>query len=196
VIACIDTPVSWPRLERFALAGADATIAAHVAACPACARCLDEIRADVVALPPIVVPVVAKRRWWVLAIPALAAAAVIFAVWPRPRPREDIARVKGVGEVILGTVRERDGAITEDAATYLPGDRFKVVVTCPPAASAWIVVEVGGDRPLPPAQLACGNRVVVPGAFHLDGDVNRVCVEVAAAADQPAARACVTVRPE
>lgn len=195
-MTCIDTPVSWPRLERFALAGGDATIAAHVAACPACARCLAEIRADEVVLPPIVVPVRARRRWWVLAVPALAAAAVLLAVWPRARPREDIARVKGVGDVLLGTVRERDGAVTHDAATYRAGDRFKVVVTCPPAASAWITVDVGGDRPLPSARVACGNRVVVPGAFHLDGGANRVCALVAAAPGEPVNRACVTIRPE
>ena len=40
--ACIGEPVSWLRLERFALGAADPAIASHVAACPACRHCLDQ----------------------------------------------------------------------------------------------------------------------------------------------------------
>ena len=201
MMACIDTPISWPRLERYATGVDDAQIAAHLAACPACASCLDEIRRDVVALPPLVVPERARRsRWW-FALPALAvaAAAVMLAVWPRDPVREDLVRVKGVGDVVLGVVRERDGAIRDDATTFLPADRWKVVVTCPPAASAWVHVDVGGDHPLAPARIECGNRVVVPGAFHLTGDApNRICLRVSAGAmpDAGAPSACVTIRPE
>jgi hypothetical protein len=205
VIACTATPVSWIRLERFAIDRhrsdrADAQIATHIAACPACAQCLAEIEHDVVALPPLAVP--ARRRsfgWWRIAVPvfALAVAALLF--WPRDAAREDAVTVKGVGEVILGIVRERDGVIRDDAKTFLPGDRFKIVVTCPPAASAWIDLDVGGDHPLPATRTACGNRVVVPGAFYLTGTApNRICVRVAAEAapDASAPRACVTVGPE
>ena len=52
--ACVGEPVSWPRLESFALGAPDPAIAAHVDACPACRRCLDEIRGDAVALLPLV----------------------------------------------------------------------------------------------------------------------------------------------
>jgi hypothetical protein len=53
--ACIGEPISWLRLERYALdGGADRAAAAHLARCAACARCLDEIRGDLVALPPLV----------------------------------------------------------------------------------------------------------------------------------------------
>jgi hypothetical protein len=111
--------------------------------------------------------------------------------------REDVVTVKGVGEVILGVVRERDGAIRDDATTFLPGDRWKVVVTCPPAASARVDVDVAGDRPLAPARIACGNRVVVPGAFHLTGTAaNRVCIRVSAPTTPEAGSACVTIKPE
>ena len=55
MIACIGEPISWPRLERFAQTRADAVIAAHVAECPACQLCVDEISRDVVALPPLVI---------------------------------------------------------------------------------------------------------------------------------------------
>ena len=220
--ACIGEPISWLRLERHALDGGDATVRDHLARCAACARCLDQIRGDLVALPPLPplprlapAPAAARRRRWWLA-PAMACAtaaavavAVAFIGIDRPAPdlapdREDIARIKGIGEVVLGVVRERGGAIRQDARTFAPGDRWKVVVTCPPAASAWIDVAVHDagqiDRPLPPARVGCGNRVALPGAFSLTGDrPNRVCVRVRAdAAPDPTGPpdACVTLRPE
>jgi hypothetical protein len=115
-----------------------------------------------------------------------------------------VARVKGVGEVVLGVVRERGGAIRHDARTFAPGDRWKIVVTCPPAAAAWVDVAVYDagqiDHPLEPARIGCGNRVVLPGAFALTGDrANRVCVRIGAAAAPDRGQppdACVTLRPE
>jgi hypothetical protein len=206
-MTCIGVPISWPRLEAFALDPADAGVRDHVAACTACRQCLDEIRSDVVALPRL--PVIAakpRRRWLAWAVPAFAlAAAAAIAVLvlrprPEPEPRADRVAIKGVGEVLVDVVRERAGVITDSARTFRPGDRWKVVVTCPPEAGAAIaleVYEVGGapapDRPVPTAQLACGNRVVVPGAFELTGArANRVCVRVNGEAEL----ACVTVSPE
>jgi hypothetical protein len=113
----------------------------------------------------------------------------------RPRPHDGFT-VKGVGEVTIGVVRERAGTLTYDARTYRPADRWKVLVTCPPSAGAWIDVEVGADHPLAPAHLVCGNRVVVPGAFTLDGGDNRVCVHVAATPGEPGGQSCVTIRRE
>jgi hypothetical protein len=224
VSACIGEPISWPRLERHAMGGGtDRAAEEHLARCAACARCLDEIRGDRVALPPLAVPARPARRWWPrrwLAPPLAlaAAAAVALVVWrsgdgggpggagPAADPREEVARIKGVGEIVLGVVRERGGAIREDARTYAPGDRFKLVVTCPPAASAWIDVAVHDagqiDHPLAPARIGCGNRVALPGAFTVTGDrPNRVCVRVGAdaapdRAGPPPAEACVTLRPE
>jgi len=118
--ACIGEPISWPRLERYALDGHDAAIAQHLSACKVCAGCLEDIRRDVVALPPLAVPERKPRfRWWLAIVPALAAAALLFVLWPRqPRPPENVATIKGVGELVLGVVRERDGAIREDVLTY------------------------------------------------------------------------------
>jgi hypothetical protein len=213
VTACIGEPVSWLRLERFALGAPDPAIASHLAACPACARCLDHIRDDVVALPPLAShaaiparPHRARRRWLAPAFAAAAAAAIVLLVIRhRPPPPDQLAPgtigVKGVGEVTLELVRERAGAIRFDATSYAPGDRWKVVVSCPPSASAWIEVSVADgittDHPLAPAQVACGNRVVVPGAFTITGTrPNRVCARVAAAPGAEAGTACLTVDPD
>jgi hypothetical protein len=216
--ACIGEPISWLRLERLALGDVgDAAVHDHVARCAACARCLDEIRGDLVALPPLAVPerrrARALPRWLAPTMALGAAAAVALVVWRSgggpgdlAAPREDVARVKGVGEVVLGVVRERGGVIRDDARTYAPGDRWKIVVTCPPAAAAWIDVAVHDagqiDHPLAPARIGCGNRVVLPGAFSITGDrVNRVCVRIDADAAPDRARpeppdACVTLRPD
>ena len=221
-MTCIGEPVSWLRLEQFALGAADPAIAAHVAACAACRQCLDVIRGDAVALPALVVPArpvrAAWRRRWLAPALAAATAAAVLVVVLRPAPPPDAPKdaadaadvrdahdrvaIKGIGEVALELVRERGGAIAFDASHYAPGDRWKVVVSCPPAAAGSLAVDVSVadgvtvDHPLPAARLACGNRVGVPGAFTVTGDrANRICVRIASATDVPAI-ACVTVTPE
>jgi hypothetical protein len=218
---CTGEPLSWLTLERLHLgeldAAARAAATAHLGACPTCRACLDELRADVVALPPLRVPAVAPRRraWWPPLF-AFAAAAAALVLW-LGRPRRDAADVivahtsiKGLGEVVVGLVRERDGVIRDDVARARPGDRWKVVVTCAPGRAAWLDVAVVGDDgvasyPLAPTSLACGNHVVVPGAFTLSGARNAVCAVVGVAAPPrrgalgdalPGDRACVEVRAE
>ena len=214
--ACIGEPISWLRLEGFALGAPDPAIASHVAACPACRQCLAQLRDDVVALPPLALPdrrprPPGRRRWLAPVFAAVAAAAVLVAVL-RPAPRapegataaRDTIGIKGIGEVTLELVRERGGTIRHDARGYAPGDRWKVVVSCPPAATAgplWLDVSVADgattDHPIAPTQLPCGNRVVVPGAFTITGGgVNRVCVRIAAGPAADAGTACLTLRPE
>lgn len=216
--SCIGEPVSWLRLEQFAMARADAHVSEHVDACPACRACLEEIARDVVALPPLSVPAAkARRPWWQFAMPiglAVAAAAVLLLVL---RPREqgasprDVTQVKGLGTVELDVVRERAGVIRTDVHTYAPGDRWKVIVTCAADKTAWIdafVVEAGAthaDYPLAPAQVVCGNQIALPGAFAITGDVdNVVCVRVSTDGEPARADgkpgdpgvACVTLSPE
>lgn len=210
-IACIGEPISWLRLEMFAAGRpTDRETGAHLASCSSCQSMLEEIRRDLVALPVLVMPAAAPRRasWWTWFVPALglaAAAAIallILAPWRgTTERREDTVAVKGVGEVIIDVVRERAGVIRDDVRSYAVGDRWKVVVTCPPAGSATFAVGVTEsgraeiDRPLEPATLACGNRVVLPGAFTLNGtQPNRVCVTITSREDR--GRACVTIRPE
>lgn len=199
--ACIGQPISWLRLETYALDRADAAVREHVASCPACRQCLEEIERDVVALPPLHVP--AKRRWWTFAVPAFAAAVaaaavLLFVLRPRDAAREGVAHVKGVGEVVVDVVRERAGIVRDDVRTFRPGDRFKVVVTCPPTREVALAVSVReqgsttADHPLAPARIVCGNRVVLPGAFELtEPKRHRVCVRIGDAAD-----ACLTLTPE
>jgi hypothetical protein len=57
------------------------------------------------------------------------------------------------------------------------------------------------DHPLAATRIACGNRVVMPGAFTVTGDrANRVCARISAIADPggpdpEAGTACVTLLP-
>jgi len=203
-VSCIGEPISWPRLERFAVDRADPAIAAHVTACPACRACLDRIRLDDLALPPLVVAAARRgRRWLAPMVAAAAAAAIALVVLRRPVEDRLVVGLKGVGEVALELVRERAGAIAFEARSYAPGDRWKVVVSCPPGAAVWVDVSVADgratDHPLGNRPLACGNRVAVPGAFTITGAAaNRICVRVAGGAEAgtEAGTACTTVRPE
>jgi hypothetical protein len=86
--------------------------------------------------------------------------------------------IKGGGTLVLGLVRDRGGTIARDPAGFAGGDRFKVLVTCPPEASLYgdVVVYQPGARgtfdaafPLPATSLPCGNRSVLPGAFRITG---------------------------
>ena len=198
IAACIGEPISWLRLERVAGGADDATVNVHVATCEACRSCLEEIRRDVVALPAL--DVAPKRRWWTFAIPAVFAAAavatILFVLRPHgelgPEASADITHVKGVGEIVVDVMRDRDGVVRDDVRTFTTGDRWKVIVTCPPSARAFIdvaVVEQGAQRadyPLAAVQIACGNRVVIPGAFTLTGiKPHRICARVAASAPPP-----------
>jgi hypothetical protein len=211
VTACISEPISWLRLEQFTLGAPDPAIASHLAACPACRHCLDEIRGDAMAMPPLAMPAApprpARRRRWLAPALAAAAAAVVLVIVLRPpgeREAADRVAIKGIGEVSLELVRERAGAISYDARRYAPGDRWKLVVSCPPAAPAAplsIDVSVADgltvDHPLATARIACGNRVVVPGAFTVTGErANQVCARIAAAPGPDAGTACVTLVPE
>jgi hypothetical protein len=197
---CFGVPISWLRLERFVLGTGDAGVGEHVAACPACRQCLDEIRADVVALP--VLHVRERRTWRWFALPAFAAIAsaalILFVLRPRDPIEEGVAHVKGLGDVMVDVVRERAGSVRSDVHTFAPGDRFKVVVTCPPTHEVSLDVEVresGSERvdhPLAPARIVCGNRIVLPGAFELTAATrHRVCVQI-----ESRATACLTLAPE
>lgn len=193
--ACIDTPISWLRLERYQageISGDERErIAKHLASCAACAACLRRIEEDNRELPPL--PETPKKSDNVFTLrrvlpwaSAFAIAALILLYIGRERPSEPTpdmppgVRIKG-GEVSFSLVNA-DDTVFEGGAVYRDGDRFKVIMTCPPGMrGAFDVVVYEGNEaafPLePPRGLACGNGVAIPGAFRATGhDRMNVCL--------------------
>jgi hypothetical protein len=197
--ACIGQPISWLLLERHRLGELSSderrAIDAHLVACPACASCSAEA-ARPLALPALAIPARTRRRWWqgwsprlLLAGTGAAAALAVVLLLARPRPepaRETRDGIKGGAGVAIELVRERDGAAERDALTFAPGDRLKVLVTCPAERLLFWDVMVVADGPAsfplsPTAPIACGNHVPLPGAFRLSASRSAdVCLFLAA----------------
>jgi hypothetical protein len=184
-------PASWLRLELHALgelpAAEAAEVAADVARDPDSRRCLECIQADHRDLPRLPAPEPRPGLWarirrnpgltWAPLAATLAVTLLLIvrghessrpgAAIPGPR-----VQVKG-GDVAIALVRERDGAITDEPTDFTAIDRFKVLLTCPPdrrLQGEVMVVQQGEVAfPLTPVDLACGNRVALPGAFRLTG---------------------------
>jgi hypothetical protein len=138
------------------------------------------------------------RLSWLRSPPAMAlastlaiAAAVVLGIgrdWWRPAaPGTDgteatAVRVKG-GSVAFTLVRDDDERIEGAEGVFRDGDRFKVLVTCPPSLNAAfdvVVFEAGAAASFPlkaaPA-FACGNQVPLAGAMRLTGaKPETVCV--------------------
>lgn len=173
----------------------------HLDACPACHLCEAEARAPR-RLPPLPIPSevamaspAAPRRVSEAAnTPPIrparfrrvvggfsgllaAAAALLLVFWPPAEERGDYGpntlRVRG-GEVSLTLVRERDGMVETNAEVFSTGDRWKVLITCPPGhPGPWAVWLIQDGRPSlalsDDGELRCGNRVPMNGAFHVTG---------------------------
>jgi len=210
--ACKGTPISWLRLERYQageIAGDERdAIAKHLSACSACAECLRRIESDNRELPPL--PVVEKKRNNVFELrrvlpwaSAFAIAALILLYIGRQKPTEPTpdmppgVRIKG-GEVSFALVNA-DDTVFEGGAVYRDGDRFKVILTCPPGMRGGfdVVVYEGNEAafPLEPARsISCGNGVAIPGAFRATGTERmNVCVvwDESGAVDREALRHAV-----
>jgi hypothetical protein len=160
-----------------------------------------------------------------LALVAAAGVVLVLSRAPSPEGRpgelasgagETMAGVKG-GHLGLELVRERGGVVAPAATTFLEGDRWKVLVTCPSGrVRFWEVVVRDGAATsfpftlAPTSPLACGNHVALPGALLISGPrPSDVCVVLG---DAPPDRArvaaldaaglaaiggaCVTLRPE
>jgi hypothetical protein len=204
--ACIGTPISWLRLERYHIGEISAdekkAIDEHVTACAACAASLARIVEDVAPLAPLRLreekdakgreekdaeksgkseksdP--ARVHFLRRALPIVgtlaAAAAILFVLGKNPGGGEPIVegpRVKGDG-TSFALVRDDEALIEEAGGSFHDGDRFKVTVTCAPGAHPHFDLVVwdadGASFPLHPANdLACGNRVALPGAFRVTG---------------------------
>ncbi|HEX3770446.1 MAG TPA: hypothetical protein VHV30_06265 [Polyangiaceae bacterium] len=197
-LRCTAEPVSWLRLEQHHLgelpAAVREAVARHVEACAACRACLARVEADDgVALPPLTLPAKTAPRgrargssWGSgsAAFAALAAAAVVAVVrTPAPLDGPPGARAKG-GAIAFALVRENGARLDEVGATFRDGDRFKAVVTCPPAVGGhpWFDLVVfdreGASFPLEAtAAPACGNDRPLRGAFRLTGRAHEsVCL--------------------
>jgi hypothetical protein len=172
--------VSWLQLERYALdelSGAEREdVERRLAHSDADRACLEAILNDDLVMPPLPTPKRTVSPWWWAVVP-LAAAFALLVVPTSDLPSRHSDGVKG-GDVVLTLLAERNGG---EARSFRDGDRFKLMVTCPPSLSSRLSVVMFQDgrryEPLPAAELSCGNRVPWPGAFALDGagDVE-VCV--------------------
>jgi hypothetical protein len=197
---CISEPISWLRLERYRLSELPhaelAEVERHLRACGACSACAASL--DVAApLPSLPAPnatparIHAARtmqlRRMAFAGAALAAAAALllmlnpFAPGLEP-PRRTLA-VKG-GELAIGIVRERAGSIAHEPSRFAAGDRFKVLLTCPPSMRPYVDVVVFQDGhaffPLRATRIdRCGNALSLPGAFALDGTTDALICAIA-----------------
>jgi anti-sigma factor RsiW len=196
-MACV--PVSWLRLERYALGELAererAEIAGHLAGCARCRACADQIandaRGELPALPataaatapaPVLPFVPPRRRWridWRQALAATAVAAVILAVVVQVHEQPGgtgagprVVAVKG-GDVAIELVRERDGSVAWEPTSFAARDRFKLLLTCPPPlqlhADLVVLQDDGPAFPSAPSVIACGNRIPVPSAFRITG---------------------------
>ncbi len=130
------------------------------------------------------------RRGWRMGalgggVVALAAALLLVLVRRGGSPEDDVQpgallHVKGAGEVAVTLVRERDGVIAFDPSDVAAEDRWKVQLTCAQGGAVWADVAVLQDgltsHPLSPQRLACGNEVVLPGAFRITGGGAELCV--------------------
>jgi anti-sigma-K factor RskA len=230
-LACVGQPLSWLTLERHALAELHGPAAAatteHLAQCAACAAALGTIASDRRALPALpALPALdadvpaqtddlararARRRQLMIGagVFVAAAAALLLVLRPKDAPTGELSasvRVKGAGLVNMTLVRERDGAVAFDPPDVRDSDRWKVQLTCAPGGGATVEVVVyqPGEPAavaLPAQPFACGNSIVVPGAFRITGGAATICARLASASLPPlpatpgGAMACRTIAP-
>ncbi len=178
---CVSEPISWLRLERYALGEAlDAVeIARHLAECEACRACYGrvEVESDVPLRPLHESPPRVRSPWRRAAVAtgsALAlAAAVVLVAGRRGGDPVDPNRIKG-SEISFTLVRDDDTVFAEAGGSFRDGDRFKALVTCAPGTRSRFDLVVYDDEgatfPVDvPPDFACGNAAPLPGAFKLRG---------------------------
>ena len=174
MMSCISEPISWLRLERFAADGRGPRGArTHRGRVPACQSCLDEILRDVVISSParrtteatVVAPRDSRRS------PSRLPRLLFISVHVKRSASAFASRASAPSSSTSFATATAPSATT---GTFRTGDRFKVIVTCPPEHLARFdvaITEQGAshaDRPLAPAQLLCGNRIAIPGRVLAD----------------------------
>jgi hypothetical protein len=178
------------------------------------------------ALPPLLVDVTTSskrhkgvrgaRLFWSRAFVAAAALLLAILIGPFSDDSRDgpsaidhasrsAVAVKG-GQLVIGLVRLRSGATSHQPKTFVATDSFQVLVSCPPrhrGVTLRAVIEQGGKRYYPWGRridgFQCGNRVLLDGAFSIDGKEDAwVCVKLEIApraGSKPPPRACARLRP-
>ena len=202
--ACIGEPVSWLRLERYALGelrgDEQRAVAEHLASCAVCRACSEQIARDVREPLPLIAAgssghvapsgVRARPRKLAAAAPWAALVSASLAVWlmlrgphvpPEAAPGMAVSTTKG-GDIALMLVRsDRAGRLLEPTQ-FAPEDRFKLLLTCAPPLQGPVRVQIyqAGAlyEPVPEQALPrCGNRVALSGAWQFDGQAALdVCV--------------------
>jgi hypothetical protein len=174
-------PVSWLRLERYALGELTprerSEIEARLAESPADRDCLAQIVSDPSELPELPArPRSARggtrRRGLAWGAVALAASLLLSLLRSEPHGGERASNISKGGDVAMLLQSEHG---RRQPTTFAQGERFKLLVTCPPGSGRplSVVVFQGGQRAEPlggTRELACGNLVPWPGAFVLDGE--------------------------
>lgn len=180
--------VSWLTMERYALGELSEAerreVESRLRDSEANRSRLEQILADKSELPELPAPSTVvklrgrKSRPWLGVGSLLAAAAMVALGVVSIRDGTGVgSRSSGVREHIKGG--DVSVLLVSESGVRAPskfgqGERFKVLVTCPPAfeETLRLLVFQGGQRyePLAAPKLACGNSVPWPGAFTLDGD--------------------------
>jgi len=191
--SCIGEPISYFRLERFALhelpADEQRSVAEHLAQCPSCRTCHERIQADgreqdlaalVAKLQDLRAPqprAAGRARGWLWGTVALSLVGLLAVLSTQP-PTQPMAPggttgTKGDG-LALELTRVDEGGQQLEPTRFAPNDRFRIALSCPPALAGNVRVLAfqAGEKfePLPGQTLAsCGNRRMLVGAFRLDG---------------------------
>ncbi len=175
----IPEPPSWLELEQQVLGELSPERAASVdqalddPATRACRQLIDgPVRLRPLAKPSTVTSIGA-RAWWLAPLAAAAAVLLFVTFVPREGDGPKPPKTKG-GDAAIALVREREGVVDEHPAGFAAGDRFKVLLTCPPGGEGvWEIAVFQGGRtffPLDAARVAaCGNALPIDGAFGVDG---------------------------
>ena len=189
---CISEPLSYMRLERYALGELPTEetqrVAAHLDGCAVCRACYERVRSDgreqeLMALSvklgaqPLPAAPRRKRSWPALAAAASVACAVYLMLQPKTAIKspdlEPPTGTKG-GALALEVVRmDAQGQLLEPTH-FAAGDRFKLLFSCPEGFEGTVRVLAfqSGEvfEPVPAQELtSCGNRRPLSGAWQFDG---------------------------
>jgi hypothetical protein len=145
-----DTHISALMVDALALHVLDHDTAAHVRAhLASCTRCSGDqneaadLREQFArSVLPRGLPMHQPHRWTWLAVPAVAVAVLIIALWQRPERRDEIA-IKGVASWQVFANRDGQTFAVRDEAELVPGDRIRFVVL-PDGARYLLVASVDG----------------------------------------------------